>query len=68
MAYSGNQNHPPGRVKIVTALRSLLEQKSFNAIRTAEIASHAGVTESLIYKYFRDVRCDKLQHNFFLNA
>ena len=53
---SKNQHAPPGRVKIVQALISLLEQKEFNAITTAEIAKKAGVTEALIYKYFKDKR------------
>lgn len=47
---------PPGRVKIVASLKTLLEQKEFGAITTAEIAKHAGVTEALIYKYFKDKR------------
>ena len=47
---------PPGRVKIADALRHLLEQKEFNAITTAEISKQAGVTEALIYKYFKDKR------------
>ena len=47
---------PPGRVKIADALRYLLEQKEFNAITTAEISRQAGVTEALIYKYFKDKR------------
>jgi len=47
---------PPGRVKIANALRTLLEQKEFNAITTAEISRQAGVTEALIYKYFKDKR------------
>jgi TetR/AcrR family fatty acid metabolism transcriptional regulator len=47
---------PPGRVKIIQALISLLEHKEFNAITTAEIAKRAGVTEALIYKYFKDKR------------
>lgn len=47
---------PPGRVKITEALKSLLEEKEFGAITTAEIAKHAGVTEALIYKYFKDKR------------
>jgi len=48
--------YPPGRIKIADALRLLLEQKEFNAITTAEIARSAGVTEALIYKYFKDKR------------
>jgi AcrR family transcriptional regulator len=51
-----NKQLPPGRVKIVQALILLLEQKEFNAITTAEIAKKAGVTEALIYKYFKDKR------------
>ena len=47
---------PPGRIKIADALRGLLEKKEFNAITTAEIARSAGVTEALIYKYFKDKR------------
>ena len=47
------RNRPPGRIKIVQALISLLEQKEFNAVTTAEIAKKAGVTEALIYKYFK---------------
>ena len=47
---------PPGRVKIADALRTLLEQKEFNAITTAEISRQAGVTEALIYKYFKESR------------
>jgi len=47
---------PPGRVKIVASLKTLLEKKDFNAITTAEIAKNAGVTEALIYKYFKDKR------------
>ncbi len=47
---------PPGRIKITRALQSLLEQKEFSAITTAEIAKKAGVTDALIYKYFKDKR------------
>jgi AcrR family transcriptional regulator len=47
---------PPGRIKIVQALKSLLAEKEFSAITTAEIARSAGVTEALIYKYFKDKR------------
>ena len=47
---------PPGRIKIVGALKSLLVEKEFGAITTAEIARSAGVTEALIYKYFKDKR------------
>ncbi len=47
---------PPGRIKIAQALKSLLKEKEFSAITTAEIAKNAGVTEALIYKYFKDKR------------
>ena len=47
---------PPGRIKIANAFVSLLEQKEFSSITTAEIAKKAGVTEALIYKYFDDKR------------
>ena len=47
---------PPGRVKIVASLKTLLEKNDFGAITTAEIAKTAGVTEALIYKYFKDKR------------
>ena len=48
--------YPPGRIKIANAFISLLEQKEFSAITTAEIAKKAGITEALIYKYFEDKR------------
>jgi AcrR family transcriptional regulator len=47
---------PAGQIKIAESLRELLEKKNFNAITTAEIARTAGVTEALIYKYYRDKR------------
>lgn len=56
MTTTGTKTHPPGRTKIVNALTGLMEQKEFNAITTAEIAGNAGVTEALIYKYFKDKR------------
>jgi len=37
-------------------MKKLLEEKEFVAITTAEIAKTAGVTEALIYKYFKDKR------------
>ncbi len=49
-------NLPPGRVKIADALRILMKSKDFNTITTAEIAKTAGVTEALIYKYFKNKR------------
>jgi len=48
--------YPPGRTKIVESVKQLLENKEFQAITTAEIARTAGVTEPLIYKYFKDKR------------
>jgi AcrR family transcriptional regulator len=56
MVSNTGKQHPPGRTKIAEALKLLLEKKSFNQITTAEIAKKAGVTESLIYKYFKDKR------------
>ena len=53
---SPERPQPPGRIKIEEALRTLLAEKEFTAITTAEIAKTAGVTEALIYKYFRDKR------------
>ena len=46
--------NPPGRIKIMKALSTLMEKKDFDSITTSEIASEAGVTEGLIYKYFKD--------------
>lgn len=53
---SKEKTSPPGRTKIMNSLRTLLGEKEFNAITTAEIAKNAGVTEALIYKYFKDKR------------
>jgi AcrR family transcriptional regulator len=47
---------PPGQIKIKNALRTLLEEKDFNSITTAEIARTSGVNEALIYRYFKDKR------------
>ena len=47
---------PPGKLKIAEAMRSLLEDRTFESITIAEIAKAAGVTEGLIYKYFKDRR------------
>jgi AcrR family transcriptional regulator len=47
---------PPGGVKIMEALKSLLQEKSFDAITTAEISRVAGANEALIYRYFKDKR------------
>ena len=52
---------PPGKLKIVNAMRTLLEDRTFESITIAEIAVTAGVTEALIYKYFKDRR-DLLHH------
>lgn len=49
-------SQPPGKGKIVEALKSLLREKEFDAITWSEIARTAGVTEGLIYKYFGDRR------------
>ncbi|MGD8472365.1 MAG: TetR/AcrR family transcriptional regulator [Desulfobacterales bacterium] len=53
---SKTRSVPPGRIKIMQALKLLLERKEFVAVTTAEIAKQAGVTEALIYKYFKDKR------------
>lgn len=52
---------PAGKQKIIQAMRTLLEDRAFETITIAEIASEAGVTEGLIYKYFKDRR-DLLHH------
>jgi TetR/AcrR family transcriptional regulator, fatty acid metabolism regulator protein len=48
--------HPPGKAKIMAALRTLLGEKEFVSITISDIARNAGVTEALIYKYFKDKR------------
>lgn len=53
MRHKGKTN-PPGRIKIMTAFSSLMKEKDFHSITTAEIAKNADVTEGLIYKYFKD--------------
>lgn len=50
------RSSPPGRIKIMAALTSLLGDKEFVSITIADIARTAGVTEALIYKYFDDKR------------
>ncbi len=52
---------PPGKLKIINAMRSLLEERTFESLTISEIAVTAGVTEGLIYKYFKDKR-DLLHH------
>ena len=47
---------PPGKTKIINAMRILLEDRNFSTITISEIAVTAGVTEGLIYKYFKDKR------------
>jgi TetR/AcrR family transcriptional regulator, fatty acid metabolism regulator protein len=47
-----NDLFPPGRIKIRDAIKTLLEQKSFNEITWSEIAKTASVSEALIYKYY----------------
>lgn len=56
VAQSNDRPVPRGRVKIAEALISLLEEKEFNAITTAQISRRSGVNEALIYKYFGDKR------------
>jgi AcrR family transcriptional regulator len=53
MKHKGHTN-PPGRQKIIEALTRLMWTKEFHAVTTAEIAEMAGVTEGLIYKYFKN--------------
>lgn len=53
---SKDKPSPPGRLKIMAALKSLLAEKEFVSVTIADIARTAGVTEALIYKYFRDKR------------
>lgn len=55
------ESSPPGKLKIASAMRTLLEDRTFESITIAEIAATAGVTEGLIYKYFKDRR-DILHH------
>ncbi|MFK5953092.1 MAG: TetR/AcrR family transcriptional regulator, partial [Desulfobacterium sp.] len=47
---------PPGKTKIINAMRLLLEDRNFSTITISDIAVTAGVTEGLIYKYFKDKR------------
>ncbi len=53
MKHKGKTN-PPGRIKIMNSFYSLMKEKDFHSITTAEIAKNAQVTEGLIYKYFKD--------------
>jgi TetR/AcrR family transcriptional regulator, fatty acid metabolism regulator protein len=48
--------HPSGRTRIAAAFASLLRDREFGAITTADIARTAGVNEALLYKYFGDKR------------
>jgi TetR/AcrR family transcriptional regulator, fatty acid metabolism regulator protein len=52
---------PPGKLRIVDAMRTLLEERTFESLTISDIAVTAGVTEGLIYKYFKDKR-DVLHH------
>jgi len=52
MKHKGHTN-TPGRQKIIEALTRLMWTKEFHSVTTAEIAELAGVTEGLIYKYFK---------------
>ncbi|MBB5349614.1 TetR/AcrR family transcriptional regulator [Desulfoprunum benzoelyticum] len=53
--------NPPGKLKIIDAMRTLLDDRTFESLTISEIAASAGVTEGLIYKYFKDKR-DLLHH------
>ena len=46
----------PGKLKLIEALKYLLDSKDFNSITTAEIAKTAGTNEALIYFHFQDKR------------
>ncbi len=52
---------PPGKLKIIEAMRTLLDERTFESLTISDIAVTAGVTEGLIYKYFKDKR-DLLHH------
>lgn len=47
---------PPAGLRIMAALKLLLQEKSFEAITTAEISRVAEANEALIYRYFKDKR------------
>jgi TetR/AcrR family transcriptional regulator, fatty acid metabolism regulator protein len=47
---------PPGKLKLIAALKYLLDRKDFNSITTAEIAKTAKTNEALIYWHFKDKR------------
>jgi TetR/AcrR family transcriptional regulator, fatty acid metabolism regulator protein len=47
---------PPGGIKLMEALKVLLQQKSFDSITTVEISKLAGANQALIYRYFTDKR------------
>lgn len=47
---------PSGGLKIMQAMRHLLEEKNFDSVTTAEISRASGVNEALIYRYFKDKR------------
>ncbi len=51
-----DEKYPPGKRKIIKALRSLLKDRDFNSVTISDIAKTAGVTEGLIYKYFTNKR------------
>jgi len=49
-------NDPLGYTKIIGALKTLLAEKGFQDITWGEIARTAGVSEALIYQYFKTRR------------
>ncbi|NOX32893.1 MAG: TetR/AcrR family transcriptional regulator [Deltaproteobacteria bacterium] len=51
-----NITSPPGKTRIINTMRELLEERNFSTITISEIAGTAGVTDGLIYKYFKDKR------------
>ena len=66
------ESSPPGRIKIIEAFKSIMEEKSFEAITWAEIANTAGVAEGLIYRHFKTKRnllhevLDELSYDYYL--
>lgn len=53
---SDKSTDAPGKLKLIKALKYLLDRKDFNSITTAEIAKTAGTNEALIYFHFQDKR------------
>ena len=56
LSTGAKKTDPAGKLKLADALRTLLIDKVFNSITTAEIAQTAKTNEALIYRYFGDKR------------